>query len=916
MKKDASAREGKYGSLVEFAPVGIFEVKFDPLQIVWANKETCRILGYTKKELLNMNPLDLTDKAGKRLFLERVKMHLAGETFDPSPECKVITKDRTELWIVMHSTLTRTNGVIDGAWVVAQDITKLKNAEQSLRESIKKYQDLVETTNDFVWEMDVQGRYTYCSPQMERLWELKPAEMIGKSAFDVMSPASKEKASVLFAEMVKSSKAFSGLETSGYDSEGRVIFLETDGVPFFDESGGLVGFRGITRDVTECKKSRDALQKEKSMLQEVMNGAENMHLVYLDSDFNFVRVNEAYAKTCGYKPEEMIGKNHFTLYPDQEVEAIFKRVRDTGVPTKFHDRPFVFPDQPERGVTYWDWTLKPVKNEAGEVEGLVFSLVETTERKKAEEALQASEERHRAISDITTDFVFSCVKTPQKKFVINWMAGAAEKVFGYSASEIRNKGCWRFTVQPQDLSIFEEKVTGLKLGQSSVSELRVTHKNGSTRWLEAVARMEQDNRNPKNYRLFGACRDITERKKTEEALLRSEKKYRRLYETSQDGIMARDLQGRMINCNRAYSRMLGYSKKELRTLSVYRLLPEKWRMRRDELYKQIVETGVSKVFEREYIRKDGSVFQASVRSWSLTDDSGKVVGVWSVVRDISELKKTEEELRKAEWVARHRAQELEVIKAKLEDKAAEVEEYATHMEELAEERASQLQDAQRLATIGTTAGMIGHDIRNPLQAIVGDLYLLGSDVGSLPDGEEKESMKESIASIRKSAEYIDKIVQDLQDYAKPLNPVAAETDLEEICEEVLMTNDFVENVDVSFEVQEEGKKLDADADMLKRILSNLVSNAIQAMPQGGKVVIRAFKDAGDVVITVEDSGVGIPEDAKDKLFTPLFTTKSKGQGFGLAVVKRMTEALGGTVTFESEKGKGTKFIVRFPIVGK
>jgi PAS domain S-box-containing protein len=125
----------------------------------------------------------------------------------------------------------------------------------------------------------------------------------------------------------------------------------------------------------------------------MLNETENMHLVYLDRDFNFVRVNEAYAKTCGYKPEEMIGKNHFALYPDEEVEAMFKRVRDTGVPAEFHDRPFVFPDQPERGVTYWDWTLKPVKNEAGEVEGLVLSLVETTERKKAEEVLVQTRNR-------------------------------------------------------------------------------------------------------------------------------------------------------------------------------------------------------------------------------------------------------------------------------------------------------------------------------------------------------------------------------------------------------------------------------------------------------------------------------------------------------------------------------------------
>lgn len=100
--------------------------------------------------------------------------------------------------------------------------------------------------------------------------------------------------------------------------------------------------------------------------------------------------------------------------------------------------------------------------------------------------------------------------------------------------------------------------------------------------------------------------------------------------------------------------------------------------------------------------------------------------------------------------------------------------------------------------------------------------------------------------------------------------------------------------------------------MLQRILSNLVSNAVQAMPSGGKLTLFAYEEAGSTVIVVQDNGVGIPEEVKSKLFAPLFTTKAKGQGFGLAVVKRLTEAMSGTVTYESAQNKGTKFIIRLP----
>jgi two-component system CheB/CheR fusion protein len=238
--------------------------------------------------------------------------------------------------------------------------------------------------------------------------------------------------------------------------------------------------------------------------------------------------------------------------------------------------------------------------------------------------------------------------------------------------------------------------------------------------------------------------------------------------------------------------------------------------------------------------------------------------------------------------------------------------HSESLEQKVSEQAKKLVDAERLSAIGATAGMVGHDIRNPLQAIASDVYLVKSDLSVVPEGEIKKGMKESLEGIEKNVEYINKIVADLQDFARPLNPNVEETNLKLLIEDLLAKNGLPENVKVTVKVEAAAEKVMADSTFINRIMVNLVNNAVQAMPNGGKLVIKVYKEANDVVIDVTDTGTGVSEALKNKLFTPMFTTKARGQGFGLPVVKRMTEALGGTVSFESQEGKGTTFIIRLP----
>lgn len=224
----------------------------------------------------------------------------------------------------------------------------------------------------------------------------------------------------------------------------------------------------------------------------------------------------------------------------------------------------------------------------------------------------------------------------------------------------------------------------------------------------------------------------------------------------------------------------------------------------------------------------------------------------------------------------------------------------------------QLQDSERLAAIGATAGMVGRDIRNPLQSIIGELFLSKKEIEDLPETGAKKYLEESIQAIEENIFYIDKIVTDLQDFATPLTPSTEETDFVKLVEDVFSSLKVPENVQIAYFIDPRIAKLTTDPAAMKRILTNLSSNAIQAMPKGGKLTLEAGYKVDKVCISIRDTGVGISEEARDKLFKPLFTIKSKGQGFGLAVVKKLTEALNGKVNFESEIGKGTTFSLEFP----
>jgi signal transduction histidine kinase/putative methionine-R-sulfoxide reductase with GAF domain len=304
----------------------------------------------------------------------------------------------------------------------------------------------------------------------------------------------------------------------------------------------------------------------------------------------------------------------------------------------------------------------------------------------------------------------------------------------------------------------------------------------------------------------------------------------------------------------------------------------------------------------------------------LRTPDGKIVGIMSMDDPVDGKKPTIETLAPLELFLHLAALIIEnaELMESLEMARKELEAYANHLEEKVKERTKELVEmhekllkAQRMAIIGELAGMIGHDLRNPLTGIAGAVYYLRRRLSQLND----ERVMEMLNIIDKNIAYSNKIINDLLDYSGEIKLNVSETTPDKIIDEALEAVEIPSSIEVMKFVDKK-PRIKVDFERLKRVFVNLIKNAVEAMPDGGTLTIKSVEKDGECIFTVSDTGIGMTKEIIDKLWTPLFTTKARGMGFGLAICKRFVEAHGGTITVESAPGKGTTFTVTVPLEPK
>ena len=443
-------------------------------------------------------------------------------------------------------------------------------------------------------------------------------------------------------------------------------------------------------------------------------------------------------------------------------------------------------------------------------------------------------------------------------------------------------------VYPEDRQFVDAKVREA-LGQGGAYNIdhRILLPDGSLRYVHEQAEVLR-NEADQAVKMTGTVQDITDAKLAEEALRKANVElslFRKLLDNSSDAIEVLDpVTLRLLDVNETACRVLGYNREELLSMSIYDIDPSFGPDAKKMIDGQMQKSGAAR-FEGIHRRKDGSTFAVEVSIGSADLDKPYGLGV---VRDITERKLAEEKIRKLN-----------------EGLETRVKERTQQLLEAQEE----LVRKEKLAVLGQVAGSVGHELRNPLGVMSNAVYFLQTVLTDADD-----SVKEYLNIIKSEIAGSERIVSDLLDSVRTKPPQPEMLGIAELIAQTLRKCNVPPSVSVKLDIPATLPPLRVDAMQIQQVLRNLISNGVEAMPEGGVLEMRAVenKPDGTVTISVRDSGTGIAPEHLAKLFQPLFTTKARGIGLGLVVVKNLTQANGGSVEVQSESGKGSTFSVVLP----
>ena len=890
--------EEKYRKQFEEAFDAIFVADAETGIIIDCNRAASELVGREKSELVGehqriLHPSEEIEGESSRTFKQHLK-----EKEGQILEAKVITKRGEIKDVAIKANVFELRGkkLVQG---IFRDVTEQKKAEEALKESEKKYRELINGMNDTAWVIGLDGNFVDVNDAAVKVLGYSREELLSMGPPDIDNSLTVEQ----IRDLVKRMPAdqIQVFKTAHTTKDGKTIPVEI--------SSSLVTYQGkqailsIARDITERKKSEEKLiasekkyrklfenlkLAEKQLLEE-RDRAQNyldvasVMFVALDTEGRITMLNRKGCEILKCTAEEALGKNWFDYFLPKKVKDNVKKHFHLILAEKanfppYHENP-ILAKNGEIHLIGWHNTL--LRNREGQVIGTLSSGEDITEWKQAQQALTDSEEKFRAISTYASDAI---ILLDRKDKVVYWNL-AAEKIFGYTKEDAIGKKLNTLVVPSENHKHHLEMLKKLFKNKAQISEkrteIKALRKDGTEFPIELSAKVLQ---------LKGAqyvleiIRDVSERKKMEETLAQERDMLEAVTENIGAGLIIISKDYHALWANNFIKQYKGDVEGKL----CYATL--------NTLDAPCPDCGVKKIFEdgvtidaHEYCSTtiDGNPYWVEIIATPIKDKEGNVIAALELAVDITEKKILQNKL----------AEYSQKLKKKVEKRTEQLK-----------QTQAKLVKSERLATIGELAAMVGHDLRNPLTGIMGAAYYLktkhAAEIGA--------KGREMLETIQKAIDYSNKIVNDLLEYSRDLKLELEETTPKEMLQKALLLFEVQDKIRI-IDATEDKPAVKADTEKILRVFDNIIKNAVDAMPDGGTLTIKSRKVKGKLEIAFKDTGTGMSEETLSKLESPLFTTKAKGMGFGLSICRRIVEAHGGKISLESEIGKGTKVTVTISV---
>ncbi|MEP0783024.1 PAS domain S-box protein [Trichocoleus sp. DQ-A1] len=863
--------------LSSYSPVGIFLANMEGC-CIYTNLRCQAICGFTLEESLQEGWLQFVHPSDRdRVFADWLTH--TRERREYSDEFRFQTKEGIVRWVrVQSSPMFSDRGEFIGHVGILEDIseslrhaTLRQQAEEQLTQQRSQQKAILDNIPHLAWLKDKESRFIAVNEAFGKACGLEPEDLIGKTDLDIWHPDLAERYREDDREVMKIGKRKRVEEPAVYQ-EGKMLWTETIKTPIFNNTGEVIGTTGIAVDITERKQSEEALHRREQEFKALADNSPDI-ISRFGKQLQHLYVNSAVERAIGISPQIFIGKTHPELGIQPEIYIPFQQILQDVFTT---GQPHVFESKSSVSGKCYQARIVPEFALDGSVESVLSVARDITEQKQTEEALRDALQRlnfHFENSPLAV-IEWDC------NFRVSRWSSEAEKIFGWKAEEVIGKhpAEWQF-VFSEDVPTVDSVIQRLidSSEQRNVSRNRNYTKDGSVVYCEWYNSALLD-KSGNLVSVLSLTLDVTKRKQMEEALRESETRFRIMADNVPALIWMSDLNYKGTFFNKAWLDFTGRSlEQELGNGWLESVHPDDLRRCLDT-YKSAFNTRQPVRVEYRLKRADGNyrwVLDTGIPRFTPDDSFAGYIG--SCI-DITERKQAEEEILNA--LAKEK--ELSELKSRF-------------------------------------VSMTSHEFRTPLSIILSSSELLEY----YGDRWTQEERLEQLHLIQSSVNHMTHLLNDVLTLGRAdaarLNFNPAPLDLIEFCRTIIAEIQLTASRGhkIIFTSRYQFLSVGMDRMLLRQILNNLLSNAINYSPNNSNIYFEVTSQDGEAILEIQDEGIGIPLADRSRLFEPFHrgtnVSNINGTGLGLAIVKRCVDLHQGRIVLASKIGIGTTFKVVLPL---